>query len=134
VPPSRPPVSLPARLLALWLPLAAVQVGLYLGQENLESALAGVGAAGLRPLLGVHAAAAAVQIAVALVLAAALLLAGRLLRARARDLEGCERLLRALWVRLHRGARTPAGARLRLAPPADRFGRQLWSRPPPTLP
>jgi hypothetical protein len=126
------PVSPPARLVALWLPLGAAQLGLYLAQENLESILAGGRAAGLGPLLGVHRAAAALQLGVALALAAALLLAGRLLAGRVRALERCERLLRTLWGR-RRGGGVPRGARPCLDPPVERFGRQLWSRPPPAL-
>jgi hypothetical protein len=125
-------VSPPARLLALWLPLGAAQVGLHLAQENVESILAGGRAAGLGPLLGVHWAAGALQLGVALVLAAALLLAGRLLAGRVRALERCERLLRTLWER-RRGGGVPRGARPCLDPPVERFGRQLWSRPPPAL-
>ena len=133
-PPGRatPTVSPPARLAALWLPLGIAQVGLYLAQENLESILAGGRAAGLGPLLGVHWAAAALQLGVALVLAAALLLAGRLLAGRACALERCERLLRTLWGR-RGGGGVPRGARPCLDPPVERLGRQLWSRPPPSV-
>jgi hypothetical protein len=118
---------------ALWLPLGTAQVGLHLAQENLESILAGGRAAGLGPVLGVHWAAAALQLGVALVLAAALLLAGRLLAGRARALERCERLLRTLWERRRGGGGVPRGTRPCLGPPVERFGRQLWSRPPPIV-
>ena len=129
-----PVVSVPGRLLALWLPLGAVQIALYLGQENLETLLAGRPAAGLAPLLGAHRAAAGVQLAVALVLAAALLLAGRLLAGRARELARCVRLLRVLaWSRRCAGD-APAAPILHLPAPVERFGRQLWSRPPPLVP
>ncbi|HEY2702847.1 MAG TPA: hypothetical protein VGL20_04080 [Candidatus Dormibacteraeota bacterium] len=126
-------VSPPARLVALWLPLGAAQLGVYLAQENIESVLAGGRAAGLGPVLGVHWAAAALQLGVALVLAAALLLAGRALAGRAGALERCERLLRTLWAR-RRDDGVPRGARPCLDAPVERFGRRLWSRPPPALP
>ena len=124
-------VSLPARLVALWLPLGAVQIGLYLIQENLEAVLSHRTAPGLGPLLGVHAAASAVQLGVALVLGGALLLAGRPLVGRTRELERCERLLRVLWMRRAHRADAPRGARECSPSPIDRFGRQLWRRPPP---
>lgn len=126
-----PRVSPPARLVALWLPLGAAQVTLYLVQENLESILAGGGPAGAGPLLGIHRAATAIHAAVALVLAAAMLAAGRLLARRAGVLAGCERLLRVLWSPRRAAAGLPGRARPRLGPPVDRFGRQLWCRPPP---
>lgn len=126
-------VSPPARLVALWLPLGAVQIALYLIQENLEAVLSGGTAPGPRPLLGVHAAASAVQLGVALVLAAAVLVAGRRLAGRAREVERCERLLRALWERRLHGADAPRRARRCSPSPVDRFGRQLWGRPPPAF-
>jgi hypothetical protein len=137
VDPSTPPaavaLSAPAGLFALWLPLAAAQVTLYLAQENLETLLAGGPAAGLSPVIGVHWAASAVQLGVALLLACGLLGAGRLLHDRARSVERCERLVRALWERLVHGPRQPRGARRTAPTPVERFGRQLWSRPPPVL-
>jgi hypothetical protein len=126
-------VSLPARLVALWLPLGAIQIALYLTQENLEAMVSHTTAPGLRPLLGVHLAASAVQLGVALVLAAALLLAGRRLVGRTRELERCERLLRVLWLRRAHGADAPRRARRCSPSPVERFGRQLWSRPPPAF-
>jgi hypothetical protein len=126
-------VSAPAGLLALWLPLAAAQVTVYLAQENLETVLAGGPAPGLSPVAGIHWAAAAVQAGVALLLAAGLLAAGRLLRGRATTVERCERLLRALWERLLHGPRVPRGARRAAPTPVERFGRQLWGRPPPAF-
>jgi hypothetical protein len=132
-PSASPPVSPPARLIALWLPLGAAQIALYLVQENLEAAFAGAPAPGLGPVLGVHAGAAAVQMGVALVLAAVLLLGARLLARRALSVERCERLLRVLRDRLVTGPRTPGRARAFDPAPVERFGRQLWSRPPPVL-
>src|SRR5207253_1324120 len=60
-----PAVSAPAGLLALWLPLGAAQIALYLAQENLEAMLAGAPAPGPGPIVGAHWAAAAVQLGVA---------------------------------------------------------------------
>ena len=126
-------VSAPAGLLALWLPLGAAQVAIYLVQENLEAVLAGAPASGIGPVAGVHWAAVALQLGVALVLATGLLAVGRLLRRRVRTIERVERLLRLLWDRLLHGRRSPRGARAWRPAPVERFGHQLWSRPPPAL-
>jgi hypothetical protein len=131
--PAATEVSAPAGLLALWLPLGAAQVAIYLVQENLEAVLAGAPGPGIGPVTGVHWAAAALQLGVALVLAAGLLAVGRLLRRRARTIERVERLLRLLWDRLLHGRRSPRGARAWRRAPVERFGHQLWSRPPPAL-
>jgi len=126
-------VSAPAGLLAFWLPLGAAQLALYLAQENLEAVLGGAAAPGLGPVTGVHRAAAALQLGVALVLAAGLLAVGRLLRRRVHTIARVERLLRLLWDRLLHGRRSPRGARAWRPAPVERFGHQLWSRPPPAL-
>ena len=126
-------VSVPAGLLALWLPLGAAQVALYLVQENLEAVLGGAPAPWIGPVAGVHGGAPALQFAVALVLAALVLAVGRLLHRRHRTVERVERLLCLLWERLHRGGRAPGRARAWRPTPVERFGHQLWSRPPPAL-
>src|SRR5579862_3125265 len=52
-PPVRP--SEGAALLALWLPLSLLQVGLYLLQENVEALIANRAAPGLGAVTGIHA-------------------------------------------------------------------------------
>jgi hypothetical protein len=124
-------VSAPSRWAALWLLLSALQVGLYLLQENIEAVVAGGAPSGLHPLLGMHSAAGPVQVAAALVLATALLVLGRRLRRRERAVDGCERLVRTLWQRLAVRAVGARRARAWIPSPADRLGAQLWRRPPP---
>ena len=119
------------RLLATWwLPLTALQIGLYLFQENVEAAVGGAPAPGLGAITGVHALAPLVHAGVALLLCAAVALARRLLRRRAVLVERATLLLRLLLDRL--GSLRPLlpGAVVAGPLPLDRFGR-LWCRPPP---
>jgi hypothetical protein len=133
-PPRRAPrtgsvTSVPVAL--LWAPLALGQVALYVLQESVEAAAAGRPAPGLAAVTGAHWAAPLVHAAVALVLATVVALAGRRLRGRATRLHRWERLVDHL-VR----ACTCVAERPRPGPgwwpsPLQRFGAQLWSRPPP---
>lgn len=122
------------RLVALWLPLAALQVTVYLLQENGEALLAGRTPPALGAVTGPHAMVLLIHAAVAFVLASVVfLIAERLLRRRS-GLAACERLLRAVLRTLGRAVDTPR-VRWDWSPsPLDRFGRHLWSRPPPSLP
>src|SRR5207245_8812538 len=61
--------SAPARMAALWLPVALLQIGLYLIQENVEAVVAGSPAPGLGAVWGAHWAAPLVHAGVALLLA-----------------------------------------------------------------
>jgi hypothetical protein len=127
---ARTPWHPAARVAACWLPLTALQVGLYLFQENLEAVVAGAPAPGLGAVAGAHALAPLLHAGVALVLCAAVALASRLLRRRASAVERAVALLRHLLDRL--GSLRPAtpGATVPTPAPLDRFGR-LWCRPPP---
>jgi hypothetical protein len=121
----------PVPVALLWAPLALGQVVLYLLQESVEAAAAGRPTPGLGAVTGVHWAAPLVHAAVALVLATVVALAGRRLRRRATRLHRWERLVDHLL-----RARTRVAVRPRPAPgwwpsPLQRFGAQLWTRPPP---
>lgn len=130
-PPATVQPSTAARWGALTLLLAGLQLVLYLGQENLETALVGAPVPGLRVFLGVHAAAPLVHLAVAAVLAALMVRGAALLRRRADRIVGVVRLLRVLLAALA-AAVVPAAPVLEWRPsPLDRHGGHLWSRPPP---
>jgi hypothetical protein len=122
-----------AQLLALWLPLVLLQVGLYLLQENVESLVAGRVPPGIGAIAGVHAPVLAVHVLVAWALAWVVLLVLRRLAERHDRVVACERLLLAVLGRLGRIAAIPTGARAATPSPLDRFGRGLWRRPPPQL-
>ncbi|HEY2704550.1 MAG TPA: hypothetical protein VGL20_12745 [Candidatus Dormibacteraeota bacterium] len=122
-----------AQLLALWLPLSLLQAGLYLLQENAEALAAGRPPPGLGAVTGVHAPVLAVLVLVAWALAWAVLLVLRRLGERRGVVAACERLLLALLRHLGRAAAAPQSARATVASPLDRFGRELWRRPPPLL-
>ena len=124
--------SLVARTLALALPLAALQCGLYLAQENLERVFHRLPATGLAPLVGGGGAGAWIQGGIALVLAAVLASALSLFRSRRGAVQRCERLARTLWQRVHRApvARRPAH-RDQVSPARLLLGTALWQRPPP---
>jgi hypothetical protein len=121
----------PGRLLALWAALAPLQLTLYVLQENLETRWAHQAAPGLSALWSDHWAATVIHLVTALVLCAVAAWLTRGVAHRARSLVVQERLLRWLLRRLS-AARSTARAVL-LEPPLDRFGPQLWSRPPPLL-
>lgn len=132
-PPATAPPSTVASWGALTLLLAGLQLVLYLGQENLETAAAGAQVPGLRVFAGVHTAAPLVHLAVAAMLAALMVRAAALLRRRTERLTGVVRLLRILLAAL--AAAAPPAARVAewRPSPLDRHGAHLWSRPPPDL-
>lgn len=123
----RPGIRLVA---AWWLPVTALQIGLYLFQENVEAVVGGAPAPGLGAVTGLHALAPLVHATIALALCAAVALASRLLRGRAALVERAVALLRHLLDRLGSLAPDLPGAAPPAPPPLDRFGR-LWCRPPP---
>lgn len=119
------------RLLTLWLAVAPLQLTLYVLQENLEAASVHEGAPGISLLWANHWLAVAVHAVAALLLCA---LAVRLMRRvarRERELVVRERLLRLLF--LDRLAAVRGTVATAPQSPLDRFGSQLWSRPPPQL-
>jgi len=117
-------LSVPALGLIVW----ATQCGLYLLQENLEAGAAHRVAPGLAVLGGAHALAPLVHLAVALVLVAGLWLTRR----QVSRLAQVVRLVEA-WLRSVRRAPATvlACSSARTWTPIDRWGTQLWSRPPP---
>ncbi|MBV8445198.1 MAG: hypothetical protein JOZ92_04705 [Candidatus Dormibacteraeota bacterium] len=122
--------STTAALLLGWPVLSAVQVGLYLAQENLEAIRVGLPAPGFGAITGVHALAPAVHAAVAIVLLLLVAAAARLFRRRTALISGIERRIRRLVMRRRsiEVRRPPASAP---APPLRLLGAQLWCRPPP---
>ncbi len=121
-----------ARLVAIWLPLAAAQIVLYLIQENVEAIAAGQQAPGWSAITGVHWAAPLVQLYVALLLACGVRIFQVLRHRRAVVVERVEALLRAFVRRrlswLAADAATPV---YRSFSPLDRLGLHIWRRPPP---
>ena len=117
------------RLLALWATVAPLQLTLYVLQENLEALSAHQVAPGLSVLWSDHWAATLIHAVTALVLCALAVWLTRGVARRARSLAVEARLLRWLLRRLS-AARCTVSAAL-LESPLDRFGPQLWSRPPP---
>lgn len=129
-----PPRSTPGtRLVALWLPLAAAQIGLYLVQENVEAVARSLPAPGWGAITGIHWAAPFVHLYVSLLLACAVRICQILFRRREAVAERAEALLRAI-VRRRRTATVLAPLPIdRAVAPLERLGRHLWSRPPPLL-
>ena len=84
-----------ARLIALWLPLAAAQTILYLVQENVEALARSQPAPGLGAITGIHWAAPLVHLYVALLLACGARICQVLLRRREAVVGRVESLLRA---------------------------------------
>ena len=122
------------RLVAIWLPLAAAQIVLYLVQENVEAVARSQPAPGLGAITGIHWAAPLVHLYVSLLLACLVRICQVLFHRREVVVERVEALLRAIVRRRLRAAasiRRRAPSR-RLAP-IDRLGRHLWRRPPPLL-
>jgi hypothetical protein len=67
----RSPSTPGTRLIAIWLPLAAAQIALYVVQENIEAVASSRPAPGLGAITGIHWAAPLVHLYVALLLACA---------------------------------------------------------------
>jgi hypothetical protein len=121
------------RLLAIWLPLAAAQIVLYVIQENVEALATSQRAPGLGAITGIHWAAPLVHLYVSLVLAATVRICQVLFHRREAAVARVEALLRALGRRCRTVLpvfRRPAA---RVVTPIERVGRHLWRRPPPLL-
>lgn len=121
------------RLAAIWLPLAAAQIVLYLVQENVEAVARSQPAPGLGAISGIHWAAPFVHLYVSLLLACLVRICQILFRRREAVVERVEALLRAIV----RSLRFPVVVRFRpisrQVAPLERLGRHLWRRPPPLL-
>lgn len=128
------PLSWGRVTVALGAALAVLQVGLYLIQENVESAVAGVLVPGVSAVTGVHWAAPLLQLAVGFVLAAVAVSLWWLLRRREAVVERIERAVRgvlaALAARRFRPILPPAVPLGHHGAPAL-LGASIWCRPPP---
>jgi hypothetical protein len=121
------------RLIAIWLPLAAAQIALYVVQENVEAVASSRPAPGLGAITGIHWAAPLVHLYVALLLACAVRICQVLLHRREVVVERVEALLRAMVRRRRAVAPRISRAFARSVSPLERVGRHLWRRPPPLL-
>jgi hypothetical protein len=120
------------RLVALWLPLAAAQIALYLGQENLEAVARSQPAPGWGAISGMHWAAPLIHLYVALLLACVVRICEILFRRREIAVERVEAMLRhAICRRRHTVAGVGTPVHHQCASPLDQLGRHLWRRPPP---
>jgi hypothetical protein len=128
------PTSTPGtRLAAIWLPLAAAQIVLYVVQENIEAVARSQPAPGLGPVTGIHWAAPLVHVYVSLLLACLVRICQVLFHRREVVVQRVEALLRAIVRRLrsiHSDTRRPVDVAVS---PIDRLGGHLWRRPPPLL-
>jgi hypothetical protein len=121
------------RLVAIWVPLAAAQIALYLVQENVEAVASSRPAPGLGAITGIHWAAPLVHLYVSLLLACVVRICQVLLHRREVAVERVEALLRAMVRRLRTLAPELAQPVARAVSPLERVGRHLWQRPPPLL-
>lgn len=133
-PPRKERTSPGARLLAIWLPLAAAQILLYLIQENVEAIARSQPAPGFGAITGIHWAAPFVHLYVSLLLACGVRICQILLHRRELVVEHVEGLLRVA----SRRVRHPLPQRLipahrHATAPLDGLGKHLWRRPPPLL-
>jgi hypothetical protein len=117
-------LGFPALLALLWV----WQVALYYLQENLEALWRNLPAPGMAALTGAHAWASVIHLGVATVLAGAVWLSRRRVTELA-DAVQLEELARC-WVVV---PQPPTPTFTRTWTPSERWGKQLWSRPPPAL-
>ena len=111
----------------LWL----AQLPIYLIQENVEARVAHLAAPGFGALTGRHLLAPAVHLAVAIAVAAVLYLTRRRVTDLARQVREVVARLAFMPPSAGRVAVLPASTRWWT--PAERWGKQSWSRPPPAL-
>lgn len=118
-------VDFPAFVAALWL----VQLALYVVQENLEARAFGMTAPGWGAISGVHALAPIVHLVVATLAAAVVWCFRHRVAALVAEVRRAQR-------RLARCQRLPAFVGTPSVPswtPLQRWGSQLWARPPPVF-
>ena len=118
-------VGFPTLVGVVWI----VQVGLYVAQENLEAHAVAMRAPGLGAVAGLHALAPLVHLAVAAATAAVVWLASRRLTELVEEMHRAEGIL-AVRGRPHTAPDT-RWTRARSWTPVQRWGVQLWARPPP---
>lgn len=111
--------------------IAALQLVVYVVQENLERITHGMPGGGLAPLLGSGAAALWIQSLCALVLAILLVLLARITWRRRAQLARRQRLLHVLWVRARRPAPEPCPRSHDVLPIRLVLRAAQWQRPPP---
>lgn len=121
------------RLVAIWLPLAAVQIALYLVQENVEAVARSEPAPALGAITGIHWAAPFIHLYVSLLLACIVRICQILFHRREVVVERAEALLRAIARRRRTAAPAIGRPAAHVVSPIDRIGRHLWRRPPPLL-
>jgi hypothetical protein len=117
----------------LWLALAFLQTATWVTQENLEALGGGHRAPLLAVVSGAHWLAPVVQAEVALSLAAVYSLVQHWFGRRRSQLVARERLVARRWS--PRQGFQPVAVRVTSVPstPLERWGKQRWQRPPPTL-
>ncbi len=121
------------RLTAIWLPLAAAQIVLYLVQENIEAMARSQPAPGLGAVTGIHWAAPLVHLYVSLLLACLVRICQVLFHRREVVVERVEALLRAIVRRRLRATASVRRPAVATIAPIDVLGGHLWRRPPPLL-
>jgi hypothetical protein len=135
VPEPLPGVAAPsfwAGFLVAWPVLTLLQVALYVFQENVEAAVAGLPAPGLGAVTGVHVLAPLVHAAVALLLLIAASGVQRLLRSRTRCVATVEALVTALLQAVtSRAPRLDTPPSRLVRTPVLLFGIGFRQRPPP---
>jgi len=122
----RAPLTWPALVGLMW----TLQLGLYLLQENLEAHAYGLPAPGLGAVTGMHAWAPLIHLGVAALLAATLWALGRRLAELRTEVRHAGSLL-ALLARRRSRHQPPSLISIAARPPAQRWGTELWARPPP---
>jgi hypothetical protein len=127
--------EVPGRPLGLggtWAVLAALQLAIWVVQENLEAMAAGHAAPMLSVVAGTHSLAPVIQAEVALMVAAGLVVVRRSFHSQRTRIEVIERLVRRKWSRIAPSPPVLTPSRRVPCTPAERWGVHRWQRPPPT--
>ena len=126
-----PGASWAARLVSLWLLLTAVQLLLYIAQENIEASRVHAPMPGLGAVFGVHWVAPLIHLDVAFLVASVLVLIARRLSSRSARIDHLVALVIALFAAFEAPMSDPAPAST-VARGSLRWLRgPLWRRPPP---